>query len=100
MELEAAWCVQLRQPAPDFWGSTPKRVTTFFKQHERNEVRHDHRAGIVASVIANANRNKNQRPYKPHDFFPSLKPKERNATLMKQQFVAVAKAARRKAGLE
>lgn len=36
--------------------------------------RDDLRAGIVAATIANANRGKNQKPYKPSDFMPSFEP--------------------------
>ena len=38
------------------------------------EERDDLRMGIVASTIANANRGKNQKPYKPQDFMPSFEP--------------------------
>jgi flagellar basal body rod protein FlgC len=36
------------------------------------EERDDLRMGIMASTIANANRGKNQKPYKPQDFMPSF----------------------------
>ena len=36
------------------------------------EERADLRAGIVASTIANVNRGKNQKPYKPTDFMASF----------------------------
>lgn len=38
------------------------------------EERADLRAGIVASTIANANRGKGQKPYKPQQFMPSFEP--------------------------
>jgi len=38
------------------------------------EERDDLRMGIVASVIANSNRGKNQKPFKPTDFIPSFEP--------------------------
>jgi hypothetical protein len=34
----------------------------------------DARAGVIASVMANANRGRQRRPITPADFFPSLKP--------------------------
>lgn len=38
------------------------------------EDRDDLRMAIVASTIANTNRGKNQKPYKPADFMPSFEP--------------------------
>jgi hypothetical protein len=40
------------------------------------EERADLRAGIVASVIANSNRGKNQKAFKPQDFMPSFEPED------------------------
>lgn len=36
------------------------------------EGRDDLRAGIVASTVANANRGKNAKPFKPQDFMPEF----------------------------
>lgn len=36
--------------------------------------RDDLRMGIVASTIANVNRGKNQKPFKPDDFIPDFEP--------------------------
>jgi hypothetical protein len=91
--------VQLQQPANEFWGSTPKRVNRLFAAYARTEKTRDARVGVVASLIANANRGKHQRPYRPEDFFPSLRQRVRDPVVMGQEFLAVAKAARRKAGL-
>jgi len=38
------------------------------------EDRADLRMGIVASVIANSNRGKGQKAFKPSDFIPSFEP--------------------------
>lgn len=49
------------------------------------EERADLRAGIVASTIANSNRGKGQKPYKPQQFMPSFEPvsdEERVAQLL------------------
>jgi hypothetical protein len=89
----------LRQEPREFWGSTPSRVFTFFNAHREAERRVDQRFGILAAVVANANRSKQSRPLHPQDFFPSLKPKA-DPNVMKTEFMAVARAARRKAGLE
>jgi len=38
------------------------------------EERDDLRMGIIASTIANANRGKNSKPFKPQDFMPKFEP--------------------------
>ena len=38
------------------------------------EERADLRAGIVASTIANSNRGKGQKPFKPQQFMPDFEP--------------------------
>jgi hypothetical protein len=72
--LEAAWCVRLRQPARDFWRSTPARVTAFFRVARLVGERDDYRFGLLAAIIANRGRQKHQRALQPFDFFPSLRP--------------------------
>lgn len=46
------------------------------RRWEQRERRLDYRAGVVAAVIANANRDPKRRrkPYQPSDFFTSLAP--------------------------
>jgi hypothetical protein len=39
------------------------------------EERGDLRAGIVAATIANVNRGKNTRPYRPREFMPTFRPR-------------------------
>jgi hypothetical protein len=48
-------------------------MNTFFKVHAAQERMLDYRAGLIATILANQNRNKSQRAVKPADFFPSLK---------------------------
>jgi len=43
------------------------------------EYRDDLRAGIVASTIANANRPKGKRAYKPEDFMPRFADQEQQS---------------------
>lgn len=71
--LEAAWCVTLRQPASDFWNSTPARVEAFFEVARADRAAEDARAGVIAAVIANQNRRAGTTAFQPHDFFPGLK---------------------------
>lgn len=42
----------------------------YFRVEPFGEDRKDLRMGILASVIANSNRGKSQRPFKPSDFMP------------------------------
>ncbi len=48
------------------------------------EVRADLRAGIVASTIANVNRGKRQKPFKPADFMPDFGPKRDSKRLSRR----------------
>ena len=45
------------------------------------EDRDDLRTGIVASVIANSNRGKGKKPYKPQDFMPDFEPEDEAAAI-------------------
>lgn len=55
------------------------------------EDRDDLRMGIVASVIANSNRGKGQKPYKPGDFIPDFEPVSEEAQI--EQMIAKARKA-------
>lgn len=49
----------------------------YYELEPFGEERADLRAGIISSTIANANRSKNSRVYKPVDFIPKFdKPKQ------------------------
>jgi hypothetical protein len=48
-------------------------VAAFFDAHAGLERTLDYRAGLIATVIANAHRGRQARPVTPGDFFPSLK---------------------------
>jgi hypothetical protein len=65
--------VRLNQPASEFWRSTPKRVNALFRALADAERALDHRAGVIASAIVNAQRGKGSRTVQPADFFASLK---------------------------
>jgi len=91
------WCIHLRQPAIEFWESTPRRVSTFTTAHAQAEAKTDYRFGVVASIIANVNRGKNRRPFKPADFFESLQTKRvQSPGDMRTMFLAVARAAQKR----
>jgi hypothetical protein len=55
------------------------------------EERADLRMGIVASVIANSNRGKNQKPFHASDFIPSFEPV--NEEEQAERLIAKARAA-------
>jgi hypothetical protein len=66
--------VRLRQPASEYWDSTPARVAGFFDQHAAMERVLDYRAGLLVSAVVNANRKRGAQPAAPADFFASLRP--------------------------
>lgn len=56
------------------------------------EERDDLRMGIIAATIANANRGKNQKAYKPADFIPDFEPEsdeQASARIMAQVMAAL-----------
>ena len=55
------------------------------------EERADLRTGIVASTIANANRGKNTKAFKPEDFMPRFEPEDEEEAAAK--LIARARAA-------
>lgn len=70
---------------------TSKEMTewaAFLQLEPHGEDRADLRAGIVASTIANANRKKGTRAFKPSDFMPDFDKREQ--TLEEQKTAAEA----------
>jgi len=55
-----------------FWDLTPAQFVAYTDEYIRREQRKDQRFGVVASVIANVNRDskKRSKPYTSKDFFP------------------------------
>ena len=77
-----------RMPLPTFleW-------IEYYKLEPFGEERADLRAGIVASTIANVNRGKGQRAYKPSEFMPKFGDKVRKtAKQMWQTLMAFSSA--------
>ena len=58
-----------------FWNLTPAQFYSLSKSLEEDELQQDFRFGIVATLIANANRNpkKRSKPFDWTDFFPRWK---------------------------
>ncbi|MFA6364742.1 hypothetical protein [Methanoregula sp.] len=62
----------------EFWDSTPAEFIPYIRERikwkEEQDKMENFRAGTIAAVIANVNRDKKRRatPYKAYDFFPSL----------------------------
>ena len=48
----------------------------FYRLEPTGDERADLQAGIIASTIANANRGKNTKPFKPTDFMPRFEPED------------------------
>lgn len=72
--------------------------TTYAALEPFGETRADLRAGIIASVYANANRKKNSRAFKPKDFMPTWGPSRQSTDDMIEQATRAAKAAQALAG--
>ena len=62
------------------------------------EERADYRSGMIASVIANVNRGKGGRRYKPQDFMPKfgLSKKQKPVKEMRNIFLQASSAFKRK----
>lgn len=60
-----------RMPLPMLY-----RWMAYYKAEPFGEERADLRAGVIASTIANANRGKGQRAYKPSEFMPKFGKKQ------------------------
>ncbi len=76
----------------EFEFATWRELSLMLEQvkHVRQEA--DYRAGVVASIMANAHRGKGHSGYKPGDFFPSLKrePEYISAETAAKAFTALA----------
>lgn len=61
-------------PADEFRGLTPADLDRLIEAWEARERREDYRAGVVACLIANSNRDRKEtpRPFRVSDFFPRL----------------------------
>ena len=59
----------------EFWALTLPQLGALMKCRKQSQDREDFRAGLVASILCNANRAKGTSPAHPWDFFPGLKPK-------------------------
>jgi hypothetical protein len=73
-ELEALGRVELGLSESDFWQLTLRQFAAMMARVWERERRADLRIGILASLIANANRDpkKRQQPFTAFDFFPQL----------------------------
>lgn len=85
----------------EFWACTPRQFTAMqevvSRQREIANERADFHAGVVASTIANVNRAKNQKAFKPADFMPAKKAKPKKRQTVEEQ-MALAKAITRANG--
>lgn len=72
MTLWSTGRYDLRLSEKGFWRLTVRQFFAMWDRAEKAEQRADFRAGTIAAVIANANRGKDQAPFRSSDFFPSL----------------------------
>ena len=54
----------------DVWGLSFDEFHVLLKRHQEAEERAFYQTAIICSVIANVNRGKNKKAYKPEDFMP------------------------------
>lgn len=67
---------------------TPAQFYALSKRYDANKKQQDYGFGIVASVIANCNRNpdKQKKPFTPEDFVPVYEKKRKAKGSMKQEW--------------
>ena len=70
----------MRLTEDEFWNLTLAQWLALCKQHELDEERLDYRAALIASIIAEVNRNhkKRREPFSPQDFMPQRSPAKAN----------------------
>lgn len=64
---------------------TPGQLTALSERHQLSNYFSDRRAGIIASTIANVNRGKGKKAYKPEDFMPKYNLIEDNTAMTPEQ---------------
>lgn len=64
----------------DFWGLTLKELNALIERNRINQDWLDYRAALVCTVLANAWRGKNVKPFTTDDFMPKSKAKSRQQT--------------------
>ena len=71
-----------------FWNLTPFEFYLLAERYKETEKMLDYRQGIVATLLANSNRDpkKRKKPYVPSDFFPSLSHKKKVAKSPEQLY--------------
>ena len=88
-------------PCPEEPGGLADRVTVwqlrrwaeYAEVEPWGESRADFRAGIIASTVANVNRGRGVRPFKPGDFMPRFEPRPpQTPQQMRAIFAAAARA--------
>jgi len=71
---------QLGLSDEEFFDITPLQFEYLTKRYEQERDTLDFRAGIVASTVANCNRGKGQKAFKPKDFMPDYGGADSKAT--------------------
>lgn len=86
--------VDLGLSEDEFWGLTPLEFDTLLKRNNLKLEREDFRAGIIASTIANANRDPKKKPdpWTAADFMPTRNGKPRQKRQTWQEQLEIVKA--------
>jgi len=61
-----------------FWSLTPYQFWAIGKRFEASIQRQDYRAGLVAAILWNSNKGKDQPTKQPYSWFPSIAPDPRS----------------------
>ena len=69
--------------------TTPREYAKLVETLHEREQRDYWRSGLVTSMVANVNRGKNQRAFKPDDFMPKLSKKKRKPQTWQDQLSIV-----------
>ena len=64
---------------------TPAKLSALSERHQLSNFYSDRRAGIISATIANVNRGKGKKAYKPEDFMPKYNLIEDNTAMTPQQ---------------
>lgn len=86
--LEAFGRYDLGLTEEEFWHLMPRQFVALKERHEEAMEWEDYRAGVVAATIVNMLKAKSSKTYKPQDFMPTRRRKEKQTP---EEMLAVVK---------
>lgn len=73
----------------EFWFLTLKEFNALIERHQTNEEWLNYRPAIICALLANINRGKGSKVYKPQDFMPGAKVKLGTPQTPKQMLATI-----------